>query len=132
MMEHPAAPLLAADLGKLPHTNARGERGVIHIPGFLSTTGTSPEQAAEVGLLGLAIAEAVIEDLTVHGYPPTSKADIDAKIQEVKDKQAVGELMLHCNRCLRPVLKVDAGADAPKLHVKLSVQMLQAHMEQCR
>lgn len=131
-MEHPAAPLLAADLGKLPHTNARGERGVIHIPGFLSTTGTSPEQAAEVGLLGLAIAEAVIEDLTEHGYPPTAKSEIDAKVKAAGATQATGELVLHCNRCHRPVLRVDVSAASPKVHVGTAAAGLQAHMEQCR
>lgn len=131
-MEHPAAPLLAADLGKLPHTNKRGEKGLIHIPGFLSTTGTNPEQAAEVGLLGLAIAEGVIEDLTEHGYPPTSKADIAAQVDAATEKQAAGELVLYCNRCQKPVLRVDASAAAPKLHVKLAAEMLQAHVGQCR
>lgn len=131
-MEHPAAPLLAADLGRLPHTNKRGEQGLIHIPGFLSTTGTNPEQTAEVGLLAQAIAEAVIEDLTKHGYPPTSNADIDARVKAATEKQAAGELVLHCNRCQRPILRVDASAAAPKLHVKLALAGLQAHMEQCR
>lgn len=134
MAEHPAAPLLAADLGRLPHTNKRGEQGIVQLPGFATSAGMAEEQSADVGLLALAIAEAVIEDLTKHGYPPTAKADIDARIAKAAAKAETGpnELVLHCNRCRQPVLKVDISAPAPKLHVTVAVMALAAHREQCR
>lgn len=133
MASHPAALLLAQDLGRLPRTNARGELGMIHIPGFLSTTGTSPEQTEEVGLLAQAIAEGVIEDLEKHGYQVIAKTELDAKVRALAaDRQTAGELVLHCNRCQRPVLKVDVAADYPKLHISTAIMGLQAHMDQCR
>lgn len=134
MTAHPAALLLAQDLGALPRTNARGEQGLIHIPGFLSTTGTSPEQSAEVGLLAQAIAEGVIEDLQKHGYQVIAKDELDAKVRALaEDKQQTSsEMVLHCNRCQRPVLKVDVSATHPKLHISTAVMGLQAHMDQCR
>lgn len=133
MASHPAAPLLAADLGRLPHTNARGEQGLIHIPGFLSNAGTSPEQAAEAGLLAQGIAEAVIEDLGKHGYQVIHKSEINAKVKAMAvETQNSTELVLHCNRCRRPVLKVDVSAANPKLHLPITIAGMQAHMEQCR
>jgi hypothetical protein len=131
MTAHPAAPLLAADLGRLPHTNNRGEQGLIHIPGFLSTAGTSPEQAEEVGLLAQAIAEGIIEDLTKHGFLVIAKTEVDAKVKAMASEKT-GELVLHCNRCQRPVLKVDVSAQYPKLHLRTAVAGLQAHMEACK
>jgi hypothetical protein len=133
MTAHPAAALLAQDLGRLPHTNARGERGLIHLPGFLQTAGTNPEQAAETGLLALAISEAIIEDLQKHGYPPTSETDIKARIRAaVAESAQGGEITLYCNRCQRRVISSDVSAPAPRIHVKTAIITLQAHLEQCQ
>jgi hypothetical protein len=133
MTSHPAAPLLAADLGSLPHTNARGERGLIHIPGFLSTAGANPEQVAQAGLLAQGIAEGIIEDLEKHGYQVIHKAEIAAQVKaEAAAKQNTGELTLHCNRCRRPVLEVDVSAENPKLHLATAIAGLSAHMAACR
>ena len=134
MTDHPAAPLLAADLGHLPHTNKRGEKGIIQIPGFATTAGMSEGQAGEAGLLALAIAEGVIEDLEErHGYRVIAKADLDAQLQAARTEQGKpDELVLRCNKCQQPVLKVDVRADQPKLHVSIAAQALSAHVGQCR
>jgi len=132
MTAHPAAPLLAADLGRLPHTNNRGEQGLIHVPGFLTNTGMAHEQAAEAGLLAQAIAEGVIEDLGKHGYLVIAKTELDAKVRAIAAaKQAGDELTLLCNRCQRPVVKVNTSGQA-KVHVKTMAAGLAAHAEICR
>lgn len=133
MTAHPAAPLLAADLGRLPHTNARGEQGLIHVPGFLSTTGMSEEQSAEAGLLAQAIAEGVIEDLQKHGYEVIAKADIEASVRAAAaERQTTDEITLYCNRCQRPVIQVDVSGPAPRVHLKTAIMGMQAHVEMCR
>lgn len=131
MSSHPAAPLLAADLGNLPHTNNRGEKGLVHVPGF-RTSGMAENQAAENGLLAQAIAEGIIEDLAKHGYLVVTKAEIQAKVKAAETAQASNELVLHCNRCRQIVLKVDTSSPAPKLHVKIAALALTAHAEACR
>ena len=131
MTAHPAAPLLAADFGKLPHTNANGERGLVQLPGF-STSGMSPEQAEATGTIALGLAEAIIEDLQEHGYPVLSKADIKARIDAAaKGTPPPSDISLVCNRCRQPVLGVK-GVDQAKIHVGTAVALLQAHMEACR
>jgi hypothetical protein len=131
-MQHPAAPLLAADLGRLPHTNGRGEKGFVHIPGFITTTGMSQEQAGEVGLLALAIAEGVIEDLQSHGYPVQHETQIQARINAATAQKPTPEdITLECNRCHRPAVKVKA-ADRAKVNVTLLVAGLTVHAETCR
>lgn len=131
MTAHPAAPLLAADFGKLPHTNANGERGLVQLPGF-STSGMSPEQAEATGTIALGLAEAIIEDLQEHGYPVLSKADIKARIDAAaKGTPPPSDISLLCNRCRQPVLGVK-GVDQAKIHVGTAVALLQAHMEACR
>lgn len=134
MTDHPAAPLLAADLGRLPHTNKRGEQGIIQIPGFATTAGMSQDQAGEAGLLALAIAEGVLEDLEDrHGYRVIAKTDLDAQLRAARTEQArPDELVLYCSRCHNRVLAVDTRSDAPKLHVQIAAQALAAHVEQCR
>ena len=131
MTAHPAAPLLAADFGKLPHTNANGERGLVQLPGF-STSGMSPEQAEASGTIALGLAEAIIEDLQEHGYPVLSTADIKARIDAAaKGTPPPSDISLLCNRCRQPVLGVK-GVDQAKIHVGTAVALLQAHMEACR
>lgn len=131
MTAHPAAPLLAADFGKLPHTNANGERGLVQLPGF-STSGMSPEQAEATGTIALGLAEAIIEDLQEHGYPVLSKADIKARIDAAaQGTPPPSDISLLCNRCRQPVLGVK-GVDQAKIHVGTAVALLQAHMEACR
>ena len=131
MTAHPAAPLLAADFGKLPHTNANGERGLVQLPGF-STSGMSPEQAEATGTIALGLAEAIIEDLQEHGYPVLSTADIKARIDAAaKGTPPPSDISLVCNRCRQPVLGVK-GVDQAKIHVGTAVALLQAHMEACR
>ena len=131
MTAHPAAPLLAADFGKLPHTNANGERGLVQLPGF-STSGMSPEQAEATGTIALGLAEAIIEDLQEHGYPVLSTADIKARIDAAaKGTPPPSDISLLCNRCRQPVLGVK-GVDQAKIHVGTAVALLQAHMEACR
>lgn len=76
MTAHPAAPLLAQNLATgLPHTNAAGKRGLIHLPGF-SATGMAPAQAQATGALGQAVAEAAIEALEQHGYHVVHSSDL--------------------------------------------------------
>lgn len=131
MTAHPAAPLLAADFGKLPHTNANGERGLVQLPGF-STSGMSPEQAEATGTIALGLAEAIIEDLQEHGYPVLSTADIKARIDAAaKGTPPPSDISLVCNRCRQSVLGVK-GVDQAKIHVGTAVALLQAHMEACR
>ncbi len=131
MTAHPAAPLLAADFGKLPHTNANGERGLVQLPGF-STSGMSPEQAEATGTIALGLAEAIIEDLQEHGYPVLSKADIKARIDAAaQGTPPPSDISLLCNRCRQPVLGVK-GVDQAKIHVGTAVALLQAHIEACR
>ncbi len=131
MAEHPAAPLLAADFGRLPHTNKLGEKGFVQLPGF-GTAGMSKEQADATGAAGLAIAEAIIEDLQEHGYPVLSKADIKARIDAAAEgTPAPSDISLLCNRCRQPVLGVK-GIDQAKVHVATAVALLQAHLEACR
>lgn len=131
MAEHPAAPLLAADFGRLPHTNKLGEKGFVQLPGF-GTAGMSKDQADATGAAGLAIAEAIIEDLQDHGYPVLSKADIKARIDAAaQGTPPPSDISLLCNRCRHPVLGVK-GVDQAKIHVGTAVALLQAHMEACR
>ena len=68
MAKHPAAALIAQDLGQLQHTNDRGEVGLIHLPGFRNA-GAHPGYAQGAGQLAQAIGEAIIETLDKrHGY----------------------------------------------------------------
>ena len=135
-MPHPAAALLAADLGHLPHTNAQGEQGIVHIPGFISTAGMGEEQAADAGILAQTLAEAIIEDLAKHGYHVIHKAELKARATALAAEQHAGdlttrEIVLHCSRCRRPVVKVNTAGQA-KVHVASMAAGLQAHQQVCK
>jgi hypothetical protein len=133
MATHPAAPLLAADLGHLPHTNKAGQRGIIQLPGFMSNAGMSDEQAQQVGTLALAIAEAIIEDLTQHGYPPTHETTITSRIQNViNQRENPADITLHCNRCHRPVIEASTNTPTPHIHVANTINGLTKHTENCQ
>jgi hypothetical protein len=133
LSSHPAAPLLAQDLGHLQHTNARGEVGLVQLPGFMSTAGMSEEQAGEAGLLALAIAEGVIETLEErHGYRVVHKSEIRAQAEKIAAERYSGtEVKLHCNRCQKPIVGVDTSSAAPKVHTKTMAAALAAHAEVC-
>ena len=124
-MEHPAAPLLAKDLGRLPHTNANGELGYIQLPGF-STTGMGEEQSQATGTLALAVAEAAIESLDTHGYAVTPKTELTNLRKAAKPAQAPESIELTCHRCRRPIAKVNTTGQA-KVNVKLLAAGLEAH-----
>ena len=132
-MSHPAAPLLAEDLHRLQHTNKRGEVGMISLPGF-NTVGMSEEQIAEqAGPLALGISEAIIETLTKHGYPPTHKTDIKARIDAAiaaATSEGPSTIELLCNRCQRPVVR--AKTSPAKVSVRTMVDDLSAHLETCQ
>ena len=127
MTAHPAAPLLAADFGKLPHTNANGERGLVQLPGF-STSGMSPEQAEATGTIALGLAEAIIEDLQEHGYPVLSKADIKSRIDAaVAAAGGPAEPQASvCKDCRQPLLKPGNA-----IHVPTMISALQQHLDAC-
>lgn len=136
MAEHPAAPLLAQDLGRLQHTNNRGEAGMVHIPGFATSAGMSEEQAGETGLLAQAISEAIIETLErKHDYRVIHESEIQAQAEALATGKHAGDLtdevVLHCNRCRQPVVKVNAAGE-PRVHVATMAAGLQAHVEKCR
>ena len=134
LMEHPAAPLLAQDLGHLQHTNAHGERGLVCVPGFASNAGMAPEQAEAVGSLALAIAEAAIETLEdKHGYRVIHRTELRAQAEAIAaEKRPSDELTLVCSKCRRPVIKVNTANAQPKVHVGTLVADLAAHEEACR
>lgn len=74
MTKHPAAALLAQDLGRLQHTNPRGETGLIHYPGF--PNGADPG-APGAGALAQALTEAIIETLEArHGYVVVHRSEL--------------------------------------------------------
>lgn len=129
-MKHPAAPLLAAELGRLQHTNDRGETGIIAMPGF-NTAGMSEEQAAEtLGPLATGLSEAIIETLDArHGYIVLHRDELPAEPNATADLDGVP---IHCNRCRQVVIQRLRIGDYVKIHVPTVLTALQAHMEQCR
>jgi len=132
-MPHPAAPLLAADLGRLERTNSKGERGWVQLPGFMSTAGMGDEQAAQHGLLALAVSEAILETLeSKHGYQVLSKDQIAAKINAATTALTAPpeKTTLRCKRCNGAVLNV--RVDDNRVDVGLLSAALGAHAEVCR
>lgn len=132
MANHPAAPLLAADLGRLQHTNGKGEPGVVHVPGFVSTAGMAEAQAEEAGMLALAIAEGCIETLEKrHGYRVIHQSEIKAQVQAaVAQKTApVEKVPMRCKRCNTELMKLHVGDN--RVDARLFVQVLQGHLEVC-
>lgn len=130
-MPHPAAPLLAADFGHLRHTNNHGETGLIHMPGYM-TAGMNPEQAETVGALAETHAEAIIETLQYHGYQVLSKDQLDAHTAAHTAQDTQTEVTLHCQRCRRPIIKVNTTATTPTVRVTTLTEGLQAHTKVCR
>lgn len=132
-MEHPAAPLLAADLGRLQHTNSRGERGHVGIPGFIRS-GANPDFEQQAGTLALAIAEACIEDLGVHGYEVIHKTELDTRAAELAATQVEqrAELPVVCKRCRRRVHGLDATKHEATVDVGVLAALYEAHQETCR
>jgi len=134
-MKHPAAPLLAADFGRLQHTNDHGETGVLHMPGF-NATGMSEEQIAEsLGPLATGLAEAIIETLQRHGYSVIHADQLEATArriaQEHLDVTAGDGIPIHCNRCRQVAIKRLAISDWVKIHVPSVLAALQAHLDNC-
>lgn len=137
-MKHPAAALLAADFGRLQHTNERGETGMLHMPGFM-TAGMSDEQAAEtLGPLATGLAEAIIETLQDrHGYLVVQRDQLDVTAQGIAATQteamAANGVPIHCNRCRQPVIQRLRMTDPSyiKIHVPTVLAALQAHAETC-
>ncbi|MGB3484006.1 MAG: hypothetical protein WBB07_17545 [Mycobacterium sp.] len=132
MADHPAAPLLAADLGRLQHTNNRGEVGMVHLPGFVSTAGMSEEQAGESGMLAQAISEAVIETLEQrYKYRVIHESDIKAQVKAAVAEQAapVEKVPLRCKRCNTALMNVYVGDN--RVDAKVFVGVLQQHLEVC-
>jgi hypothetical protein len=133
---HPAAPLLAQEFGRLQHTNDRGETGVLHMPGFL-TSGMSEEQVSEtLGPLATGLSEAIIETLDQrHGYLVVHRdklADTARTIAgEAMADQAIDGVPIHCNRCRQAVIQRLRISDYCKIHVPTVLAALQAHMENC-
>lgn len=131
-MEHPAAPLLAADLGRLPHTNKHGERNVVHVPGFMSTAGANPEFAEHAGTLALAVAEAVIEDLGQHGFEVIHKSDIQARVAEIATEDTREVLPVVCKRCRQRVHGLDETGNEALVDIPVLLALYEAHMQGCR
>lgn len=135
-MKHPAAPLLAADFGRLQHTNDHGETGVLHMPGF-NATGMSEEQIAEsLGPLATGLAEAIIETLQArHGYSVIHADQLEATArriaQERLDATAGDGVPIHCNRCRQVVIQRLAISDWVKIHVPSVLAALQGHIDTC-
>lgn len=133
MAEHPAAPGLAARLGALPHTNNRGERGLVHIPGFLTTTGTSPEMLEQNGTLGLAIAEATIEALGENGWRVIADDELEAHARELAAEKApdTDARSVKCNRCLGVVFNLNIAAGDPVIDIRMIGLAVDAHQAVC-
>ncbi len=133
-MKHPAAPLLAPRLGRLQHTNDRGETGYIFMPGF-NTSGMSTEQAeATNGPLAQAICEGVIETLGALGYQVIAKEDIKARARELAAQMAAEqatERTIHCNRCRTPLYQLRIDRDFLKIDAT-TANAVNAHFETCR
>ena len=129
-MEHPAAPLLAADLGHLQHTNTNGEQGMVHIPGFVSNAGMSADQTSEVGVLAQAIAEAIIETLEQkHGYRVIHESGIKAQIKAgIAEQGGPTEAPpSKCQKCRKEVFRPRAI-----INVAAVSKLMQAHEQACR
>jgi len=137
MTHHPAAPLLAQDFGRLQHTNDRGEVGILHLPGFL-TSGMSDEQIAEtLGPLATGLSEAMIETLDQrHGYLVIHRDELEATARQIAgeamESQGVDGVPIHCNRCRTVVIQRLRVTDYVKIHVPTVLAALQAHMDTCR
>jgi hypothetical protein len=134
-MKHPAAELLAQDLGRLQHTNEHGETGVLSIPGF-HTAGMSDEQAAEtIGMIGVGLCEAMIETLDVrHGYVVISRDQLDALTASAAGPdQGIDGVPIHCNRCRVPVIQRLrlTNPEFVKINTVAVLAALQAHIETC-
>ena len=130
MTAHPAAPLLAKDLGRMQHTNNRGETNLVCLPGF-GTAGMTEPEADQAGTFGLAIAEAMIETLGRHNYQVIAKSELNARVQALAAEKQADEVTLQCNRCRQPVVRASTAGNA-RVDVKTMAQGLQAHMEMCR
>lgn len=129
MAEHPAAPLLARDLGRLQHTNARGEVGIVTLPGFATAAGMSDDQAEQTGALALAIAEGIIETLDQrHGWELVTKAELKTLRRRATQSTGPAEAPIStCKRCGQPILQ-----PGPTIDVATMVRVGMAHLEVCR
>lgn len=133
-MKHPAAPLLAPKLGRLRHTNDRGETNWLPLPGFL-TAGMAPEQAESTNLLGQAICEALIETLDVDcGYVVISHDELEAKAQEMAegDDEPVKGVTVHCNRCRAELFDLRLASEFVKANPQTLIDVLVAHQAVCQ
>jgi len=138
-MKHPAADLLAQDLGRLQHTNDRGETGIIALPGFM-TAGMSEEQAAEtLGPLAVGLCEAMIETLDVrHGYVVVERDEIERRAAELAAEangaMSTDGVAIHCNRCRQPVIHRLRMTDPTfvKVHVPTLLGAFREHAENCK
>ena len=134
-MKHPAAELLAQDLGRLQHTNDHGETGIVSLPGF-HTAGMSDEQTAEtIGTIGVGLVEAKIAPLDVrHGYVVISRDQLDALTAASSVDQGIDGVPIHCNRCRVPVIQRLrlSNPEFVKINTTAVLAALQAHVETCR
>lgn len=133
-MEHPAAPGLAARLGGLPHTNKRGEKGEICLPGFRTTTGNNAEVAERNGIMGLAVAEGVIEALSEDGYRVIHDDELDARARALAiDKAPDAETRaVRCNRCTKVVFNLNIAVGDPVVDISMINMAIDAHQQVCR
>lgn len=132
-VKHPAAPLLAQDFGRLQHTNAKGETGILHMPGFL-TIGMSEEQVADtLGPLALGLSEAIIETLDVrHDYVLVRRDELGATTREADMDTGLDGVPIHCNRCRQVVIQRLRIGDFVKIHVPTVLAALAAHERDCQ
>lgn len=134
MATHPAAPLLAADLGRLQHTNNRGETGYIYMPGF-HRPGASDEENQANGALALGIAEGIIETLSArHRYRVIHEDELEAKVQDLADQNTTSQddsVDVHCNRCRTPLFLLHTARDTVKIDAD-TIAAAQTHMDICR